>query len=333
MDKRSNVDFTKQDNQTNDNSLKVNNDVRSLEKMHEEINMICAKLSVSSTSFNKSETYTLIGNYIKKYKRWLYSDVSTYLFGCDEKSLSAYISNLDQIYEYAFLQLSQCSTEESIEHEDCQQNALAIEKLWDHSNLAQTQNQQLHDSDDTFAARFKNNLIPFKAEFSKEMNMQFISLIAIFTALSFIVFGGISSLDNILEGAGNVPILDLILVACVWSLGIVNLVFVFIFMVAKLTKLSIKSSDKEGDTLSMRYPFFVWTNYFLTFILSFSGWLYYIDYANAGSWFLNISHNYSFVTSMFGIGVILIIFICLAVVLLKPRKSTLKVDEDKQPCR
>mgnify|MGYP007007140284 CR=1 FL=1 len=36
---------------------------------------------------------------------------------------------------------------------------------------------------------------------TKEMNMQLISLIAIFTALSFIVFGGISSLDNIFFGS------------------------------------------------------------------------------------------------------------------------------------
>ena len=56
------------------------------------------------------------------------------------------------------------------------------------------------------------------AKISKEMNVQLISLVAIFTALSFLVFGGISSLDNIFDGAKNIPILKLIVVGSIWGL-------------------------------------------------------------------------------------------------------------------
>lgn len=46
---------------------------------------------------------------------------------------------------------------------------------------------------------------------SKEMNAQLIALVGIFTALSFLVFGGVSSLDNIFLGAKDIPALKLII--------------------------------------------------------------------------------------------------------------------------
>lgn len=47
---------------------------------------------------------------------------------------------------------------------------------------------------------------------SKEMNGQLISLVSIFTALSFLIFGGISSLDNIFVGAKDIPVTKLMIV-------------------------------------------------------------------------------------------------------------------------
>ena len=74
---------------------------------------------------------------------------------------------------------------------------------------------------------------------TKEMNTQLISLIAIFTALSFIVFGGISSLDNIFDGVKDIPVTKLMIVGSIWCFCIMNLVFVFMFFVGKLTHLEI----------------------------------------------------------------------------------------------
>ena len=89
------------------------------------------------------------------------------------------------------------------------------------------------------------------------MNMQFISLIAIFTALSFIVFGGITALDNIFNGMKNFPIFSLLILGSLWGLLICNLVFVFIFFISKLTKLSIKSSEAKIASYVEKYPYIV----------------------------------------------------------------------------
>lgn len=329
MEKRPEINMAKQD--SHEKSLPAKEiQVRDLQAWHDDIKLICKQLAVSSDSFKVKDTFVAVEAFVGKHKRWLYSDVSSFLFDCDEKNLSAFISNLDGLQEYAYLQIAGCSTGDKTRRKQLEKIATAIDKLWDHSNLAQTQNQSLHDTDETFKARFDKNLIPFKSEFTHEMNMQFISLIAIFTALSFLVFGGISSLDNLFSDVGHVPVLELMIVGSIWSLCITNLVFVFIFLVAKMTKLNIKSSDREGATLSQRYPFFIWSNYVLLLILAAACWLYFIDYANAGSWLLVFSRDYGLLATAGGIAIICIGFGLFAAFLLRnPKDKKSKTVEDR----
>ena len=328
MEKRPGINMAKQDG--NEASLPTKDvQVRDLQVWTDDIKLICKQLAVSSDCFNAEKTYKAVETFILKHGRWLYSTVSSFLFDCNEQDVSTFISNLDGLRDYAYLQIARCDPNDKSKLGQYRKFATAIDKLWDHSNLAQTQNQSLHDSDETFKARFDKNLIPFKSEFTHEMNMQFISLIAIFTALSFLVFGGISSLDNVFTDVGHVPVLELMIVGCIWSLCITNLVFVFIFLVAKMTKLNIKSSEREGATLSQRYPFFIWSNYVLLLILSAACWLYFIDYANAGSWLLVFSRDNGVTATVGGIFVICIGFGSLAAFLLhKPKDKKEKTVED-----
>lgn len=328
MEKRPEINMVKQDG--NESKLLTKDvQVRDLQVWTDDIKSICKQLAVSSDRFDVEETYKSVEEFIRNHKRWLYSTVSTFLFDCNEQDVSTFISNLDGLRDYAYLQVANCVPEDVREQENREKLATAIDKLWDHSNLAQTQNQSLHDSDETFNARFEKNIIPFKSEFAHEMNMQFISLVAIFTALSFLVFGGISSLDNVFSNVGHVPILELIIVGAVWSLCITNLVFVFIFLIAKMTKLNIKSSEREGATLSQRYPFFVWCNFVLLLVLAGGGWLYFIDYANAGSWLLIFSRDNGLCTTVSGIMSIGIGFGSIAVLLLhKPKEKKRQFPDD-----
>ena len=319
MDKRPEIDMAKQASQASVPPTNVH--VHDLQEWNEDMKSICKQLAITSDIFNVERTYKNVETYILKHGRWLYSTVSTTLFACDEQDLSTFISNLDGLREYAYQQIALCAPDDKPRIGQRKKFAIAIDKLWDHSNLAQTQNQSLHDSDKTFAARFDKNLIPFKAEFAREMNMQFISLIAIFTALSFIVFGGISSLDNLFADVGKVPILELMIVGSIWSLCIVNLVFMFIYFVAKLTKLNIKSSNWEDASLSQRYPFFIWSNFLLVLILAICSWLYYIDYSNAGGWLLSLSKTYDIYTTIGGIALIGIVFGVIACLLIKKPKQ------------
>lgn len=326
MEKKSKINMEKQDNQEIQLPVKdiLVSDLRAWDN---DIKQICMQLAVPSDEFKKEETYNTIKDFMDKHKRWLYSTVSSFLFNCNEKDRNTFISNLDELRDYAYEQIDK-SPQDSKVKEKKKKLAVAIDKLWDHSNLAHTQSQSFPESEETFNAIFDKNMIPFKAEFTHEMNAQFISLVAIFTALSFLVFGGISSLDNILSDVGRVPILELMIVGCIWSLCITNLVFVFIYFIAKLTKLNIKTSNEEGSTLSQRYPFYVWSNYILLLLLVVSCWLYYIDYANAGSWLLKLSKNYSTLTSIVGLVMIAVIFGALARFLM--RKPTQKDKKSKK---
>lgn len=285
-----------------------------IQDWHNAIKKICDLLASSTQSFDVNEVYRVIVEYLKKHKRWLYSDVSAYLFQCNDEAITSFLSNVDKLQAYAQQKLETGKAQEK-------EVATAIDKLWDHSNLAQNQNKSLHDDDKAFAARFDKNLIPFKASFAREMNMQFISLIAIFTALSFIVFGGISALDNIFSGVTKIPVLQLIIVGSIWGLCISNLVFLFVFFVSKLTKISIKTSENVNASIGERYPFIIWCNLVMLLILAVSCWLHYIDNANIGNWFSEFSKGHSAFVSVGGFVIIGIAFAAAYAFLFKKEKG------------
>jgi len=319
MKKGTTIDVMKQDSPQ---SLLTEEQNKYLQERHDEIIDICCQLSESTQIFSTQKIYDKIDKYIRKYGRWLYSDISTYLFRCDETEAGSFITNLDDLLSYTHNRYELASTSN-----DERRMLTAIEKLWDHSNLAQSQSKNLHDNEETFKQRFEKHLIPFKSEFARDMNMQFISLIAIFTALSFIVFGGITALDNIFSGVLNIPILELIIVGCIWSLCILNLVFVFMFFVSKLTHISIKSSDKDNASISEKYPFAIWCNYVLLIIFASSCWLYYIDYSNSGGWLIQLSKRYPIVSFVLGLVIIALFSIAVARLILHRRRKSKKSDE------
>lgn len=305
------IDLTKQDGSTVQIGADADKEVnQKLDERHKQIAVICEQLSVSTQNFDPSESYSKIVEYIKTYDRWLYSDISGYLFACDENTSATFSSNLDSLQVYAYGLVTSGKSKDK-------RMVIAIDKLWDHSNLAQKQNSSLHDNDEIFKARFDKNLIPFEARFSHEMTSQFISLIAIFTALSFILFGGISSLDNIFSNATGIPILELMIVGCIWSLCISNLIFVFMFFISKLTHISIKASDRSNASLGEKYPLFVWCNFVQALILAISCWLYYIDYSNSGGWLLTLSQKHAECSFAIGLILISVVFAVIAYILLK----------------
>ena len=316
MTKPSGIDLTKQSSVAL-GQPQFEEQVKERQDWHEGINKICSRLSLSTDAFNAKGTYELIEEYISQYGRWLYSDISGYLFNCTEEAVSTFLTNLDTLQLYAHkLLFDSKSNRDKKRYSDM---TTAIDKLWDHSNLAQKQNISLHDSEESFKARFDKNLIPFEARFSQDMHEQFISLIAIFTALSFIVFGGISVLDNIFSGVTSIPILELIIIGCIWSLCIANLVFTFMLVVSKLTKISIKSSSNPVASISEKYPFMVWSNFLLLLIFCVTCLLYYIDYSDSGGWILSLSRSNEILFSLGGLFSITMIFTVAAHLLLKRR--------------
>lgn len=117
---------------------------------------------------------------------------------------------------------NQTKKTESIQHlEDTQK---AVLKIWDHVNLAQQQYNALKQSDEEYKEKFEKLISTYKEDMTKDMSNQLLTMVSIFTALAFLVFGGISSLDNIFSVHG-IPLLKLMCVGAVWGLCILNLIF------------------------------------------------------------------------------------------------------------
>lgn len=306
----------------------VERSISQKEKMNEGIQNICKLLVNSSSNFSKDDINTFINaidEYTKKYDRIIYSVISNFIFTLSEESIGIMITNLEDVVEFIL-----SDSYEDILKDDSevikQTNFQEIEKLRkiiikidDHIHLAIFQMRSLKQNEEDFTKNFNINIVPIKDamqreqdKFTREMNAQLISLIGIFTALSFLVFGGISSLDNIFEGANRIPILQVMIIGSIWGLCISNLIFIFMFFVSKMTHLNIKSCEDDNCSLIQKYPLIFWCNLVIATILLLSSWLYYIDDKNIGGWFINIGNTMPMLVSISGLFLICAFFVITA---------------------
>lgn len=278
---------------------------------------LCDSLSVDTKRFKESDFLNNLRAYIGKYGRLLYSDISDYIFSIEEVRLSSFEVNLKKVVDFVYQGPIKQEQSNSKNNKKCAKDdeiKKTVIKLWDHVNLAKRQLVQLKQSDGEFTNKFNGNISSFKEEMTKEMNAQLISLVGLFTAMSFLVFGGINSLDNIFSGAKDIDIIKIMIIGTIWGLCIQNLVFVFMFFISKLTKTSIKSNECLNANFIQKYPLMCWSNLVFIFLLVICLWLYFIDYANIGGWLINWSKDNQ---TKFGIGGIVII--ALAAVLVSYR--------------
>lgn len=256
----------------------LNQDIYS--EMSSQMFNICEQLSGkwSNDVDKKSENVVRdLEEYLKKHERILYSSISNYIFGLYGDDLSEEFgdekignmqTNITSVFQYAYGDKFKSFINSKTEKEKrlLKKIPAITLKLLDHINLACQQCSSLKQTDEEYKEKFDKSIVPFKDKLQKEMNAQLLTLVGIFTALSFLLFGGISSLENIFAGIQTTSILKLIILGCIWGLCLVNLIFVFLFCVAKMTNLPFASTNKDGTTIFKKYPIFWWTNYILVSI-------------------------------------------------------------------
>lgn len=269
-------------------------------QMSKAMSELCKLLSKDYDEFDKKHFFEKFSIYIKNNNnRLLYTNVTNEIFN-NYNSTGSFQSNLENVIAYSY-EIKCSGVKAQIEHEKVQR---ALMKLWDHINLAIRQYELFQISDEHYSAIAEEKMKNVEIRLTKEMNMQLLSLIAIFTALSFIVFGGITSLDNIFEGVKDIPVTKLMIVGCIWCLCIMNLVFVFLFFVSKLTGLEFKSTTDPDANLVQKYPLICWCNWVIITILVFSCWAYYIKCEEYSQKISIILQQYS--TVYFIVGTLLI---------------------------
>ena len=160
------------------------------------------------------------------------------------------------------------------------------------------------------------------------MNAQLITMVGIFTALAFILFGGISSLDNLFSGFKNTDLFPTIVIGCIWGLAILNVIFVFLFSIGKMTNLSFKSTHNPKASFGQRYPVVVWTDFLLIAIMVFALWTNYCLNRQGLFWLDTIISKKPMLVSIIGFIVVFVVFVGITILLtIKTRAITGDEDE------
>lgn len=299
-----------------------------IDTMTEKMQKICECLL--NDKYEVELTINSLIDYLHEHERILYSPISNIIYHCyDEDSekiagdrVGTISSNLENMFAHTEKkEFKKKAQEEKTKKKAYEDVPKIILKLWDHVNLAQQQYIILRQSDEEYKKKFESSIEPFKQEMITDLTAQLLTIVGIFTALAFLVFGGISSLDNIFSSI-QLPIFKLLIVSSVWGLCIINLVFVFLFCVGKMTKMSFSSTQNQGATIFQKYPIVWWSDFIVCSILVSSMWGYFITKGNIHLWLDKLIQEYKGLVFAVGSGIILLIIIILGVVLLNKIRIT-----------
>lgn len=230
----------------------------SLNDMDVTMRQLCQYLSHSTDSFNCNEWLKALDDYIRKYDRLLYTKISDYIFSLsDDKQIGIFMTNIDKAIETKINKSPGTPMDGS---------SRILIKFRDHAQLAYSQRRLLMQREADITDLITKQLEPKLAQSSKELTSQLVGLVAIFTALSFIVFGGISSLSSILQVLSQKEnsILPTLIVVIGWAFCILNLLFAFMYFILRIVKPTLMPSDQNSEkNLVQKYPVVFVCNYCL----------------------------------------------------------------------
>lgn len=290
------------------------------EEIQQDLEQFMNLLSKDNNVFKPEKTYEFINGYVSKHKRILYSAISDYIFlilkdNRNDKRLDSIITNLDMLLKYSRdinwkTKVAECN-------QSLDPTSLVILKIWDHVNLAIKQFYSLWETEDEYDKRFSVRIQEFQNKIMSEMTGQLLTLVGIFTALAFLIFGSITSLESILDNLGNTSLLKVLTSGCIWGLCILNLLFVFLFCVKRLSKSDDNSKLKSRENVFQRYSIVCWSNFIIIALMLIFGWAYLIRQCGMDNWIIDIFDSYPVISFILGTVVLIIIVVFGAMFTLK----------------
>lgn len=201
--------------------------------------------------------------YVENYNRLFYSVISRFIFSeKDDKIISLLLENINRVFSKIKKSNSTIdSTAPKLDiyldtpagNNDVEAFYLVSEssykfllKFKDHCELAGLQRltyNHTHDSiknevinlfEEQYAKEYNLKIKPKLESYEQNITAQLIGLISIFTALSFVLFGSISILDNLLINIKTLPVLKVIFIGVLWMLCMVNIFAFFARIIFKL---------------------------------------------------------------------------------------------------
>lgn len=248
--------------------------------------------------------------------------ISNCVFKMDEQQFSDFLSNMGEVVDYA---TEHSQRDEDWQSEDRQDLYRTVIKFYDHANLAHQQQVTFSSKKEALREDVKNEvhatLDPKISEITKEMTSQLVGLISIFTALSFIVFGGISSLESMvtsLEGTLDKydSVLPILILAMAWAFCMMNLLFGFMYFVIRITHLR-KPVDENAKNVVQRYPVVFLCDYVIMALLILFSGMWFAKKAKVGSGFYKFwVSDHPNITFIAAILVFVVVFAILGIILL-----------------
>lgn len=288
-------------------STEFQQDVELKAQMISKINDLFQILLKDNQFFNDEDIKIfrqLVNEYNTKYKRLLYSEFSSIFFDCSEEEEGIVLTNLEEISDLSF---------SNIDKGQANKIDLMIIKIYDHLNLASRQLLSLKNTDDiiqdkveSFLEEQLQGLKNGMEENNRNVTTNLISLVGIFTALSFVVFGGITSFQSIFSNIRGIPLTKVMILGCIWAIAIVNIVFFLIYFMAKLTGRDIKTNPYSSSILK-RYPLIYLINMIIITIFIMSLWLRFVEISSGNEWIIGLTKNNKDLLSFGSIAVLVII--------------------------
>lgn len=288
-----------------------------LDNTKEIIKFICMEKDEFENNFDKFIEFINLNKHV----RILYSEISIIIYE-KANNLENININLEKIKDEIID--NKCKN-----YSEAEAVSKIIVKIYDHFNLAIYQLARLKDDDETFRKRVAQVIQPINDEnknkidkkFSEidssikmeagNLKNEFIGLIGIFTAMSFLVFGGLEFLGGIFSKMEDVPILKLVIIGCIWGVCISNLMYAFMFFIESI--LAYKKEYGQPKYLK-RYPMIIFSNYIFIGIFLFSSWAYYCRENNINNLIFNLANEHSMVYFIF------LIFLLIGVLIFILRK-------------
>lgn len=297
----SNIDMAKlergEEKLKKDQSSEKNN--MPIREMQQRIDVFCNKLLDDEPEFDVIETMEYLVSYLHECHRILYSEFSNQIYAYYEnhnpdeasKAVSTMLSHMEKLIEHVQTSEFKIKTQEADNKKDYEDVSKAVIKIWDHISLAQQQYSMLKMSDTEYKQKIDERLMPFQKDLSKELNSQLLTMIGIFTALAFLLFGGISSLENLFANS-SMPTLKFMIVGSIWGFCLLNLLYIFLFCVGKMSNLNL-GLEQDDSTIFQRYAIVWWSDFILGAIMISSLWAYYLQKNDSYEWVDNIFLEHS----------------------------------------
>ena len=203
----------------NDNSsiLQPQYDNKAFNFSKHKIYGICSSVSKNSNEYEPRKTIDSIETYLnqnKNFERFLYSEVSNYVFSLSISQRGTFATNVEKLLLYALKPDS--NVEESTKK--------LVIKLYDHFQLAI---HQIENVKNIASDSIENAKVDLKNEV-KGMQKEYITILGIFASIVLTFVGGISFSSSVLENIAKASPFRLILVIDFLGFILINTIYLLL---------------------------------------------------------------------------------------------------------